>query len=137
MGVLDSLLGAIGLGGKQEAVNMRQTASGMRAGDIVVGSGAKAENGKTVSVHYAGWIWENNKPGRMFDSSYKRGQPFEFALGQGKVIKGWDEGVLYMKVGGKRALLIPSYLGYGARGNGRIIPPGATLFFEIELINVR
>jgi peptidylprolyl isomerase len=137
MGVLDSLLGAIGLGGKQEAVNMRQTASGMRVGDIVVGSGAKAENAKMVSVHYAGWIWENNKPGRMFDSSYKRGQPFEFALGQGKVIKGWDEGVLYMKVGGKRALLIPSYLAYGARGNGRIIPPNATLFFEIELVSVR
>ncbi|MCW0235883.1 MAG: FKBP-type peptidyl-prolyl cis-trans isomerase [Ferrovibrio sp.] len=137
MGVLDSLLGAIGLGGKQEAVNLRQTPSGMRVGEILAGTGTKAEPGKTVSVHYAGWIWENNKPGRMFDSSYKRGQPFEFALGQGKVIKGWDEGVAYMKVGGKRALLIPSYLAYGARGNGRIIPPNATLFFEIELVNVR
>lgn len=137
MSVLNSLLGAIGLGGKQEAVNMRQTASGMRLGDIVVGTGDKAEPGKTVSVHYAGWLWENGKPGRMFDSSYKRGAPFDFLLGQGKVIKGWDEGVTYMKVGGKRALLIPAYLGYGARGNGRIIPPNATLFFEIELLAVR
>ncbi len=109
----------------------------MRVGDIVQGSGDKAEPGKMVSVHYSGWIWENNKPGRNFDSSYKRGQPFEFQLGQGKVIKGWDEGVAYMKVGGKRALLIPPYLAYGARGNGRIIPPNATLFFEIELVGVR
>lgn len=137
MGVLSSLLGAIGIGGKQEAINLRQTPSGMRAGDVVVGNGDKAEPGKTVIVHYAGWLWENNKPTRMFDSSYKRGQPFEFLLGQGKVIKGWDEGVAYMKVGGKRALLIPPYLAYGARGNGRIIPPNATLFFEIELVGVK
>nr|WP_300295102.1 FKBP-type peptidyl-prolyl cis-trans isomerase [Ferrovibrio sp.] len=137
MGVLSSILGAIGIGGKQEAINLRQTPSGMRAGDIVAGTGDKAEPGKMVTVHYAGWLWENNKPTRMFDSSYKRGQPFEFLLGQGKVIKGWDEGVAYMKVGGKRALLIPPYLAYGARGNGRIIPPNATLFFEIELVGVR
>src|SRR3546814_1044831 len=89
------------------------------------------------SDFYAGWLWENDKPGRNFDSSYKRGQPFEFQLGHGKVIKGWDEGVAYMKVGGKRALLIPPYLAYGARGNGRIIPPNATLFFELELVGVR
>jgi FKBP-type peptidyl-prolyl cis-trans isomerase len=137
MGVLSSLLGAIGIGGKPEPINLRQTPSGMRAGDIVVGTGDKAEPGKMVKVHYAGWIWENDKPTRNFDSSYKRGQPFEFQLGAGKVIKGWDEGVAYMKVGGKRALLIPPYLAYGARGNGRIIPPNATLFFEIELVGVR
>ncbi|WP_341703148.1 FKBP-type peptidyl-prolyl cis-trans isomerase [Ferrovibrio sp.] len=137
MGVLSSLLGAVGIGGKQEAINLRQTPSGMRSGDIVLGTGEKAEPGKMVTVHYAGWIWENNKPTRNFDSSYKRGQPFEFQLGQGKVIKGWDEGVAYMKVGGKRALLIPPYLAYGAKGNGRIIPPNATLFFEIELVGVR
>src|SRR3546814_7688221 len=105
MGVISSLLGAIGIGGKPEAINLHQTPSGMRSGDIVIGTGDKAEPGKMVSVHYAGWLWENDKHGRNFDSSYKRGQPFEFQLGHGKVIKGWDEGVAYIKVGGTRALL--------------------------------
>ena len=138
MGVLDSLLGAIGLGGKQEALNLRQTPSGMRVGDIALGSGTKAEPGKTVSVHYAGWLWENNKPTRMFDSSYKRGQPFEFALGQGRVIKGWDEGVVGMKVGGQRTLIIPPQLAYGAQGTGGgAIPPNATLIFDVELLELK
>jgi FKBP-type peptidyl-prolyl cis-trans isomerase len=97
-----------------------------------MGTGATAEAGQTVSVHYSGWL-DNGTP---FDSSLERGQPFSFPLGAGRVIKGWDEGVQGMQVGGKRKLIIPSHLGYGARGAGNVIPPHATLIFEVELLAV-
>lgn len=108
------------------------TASGLQYIDLKMGTGATAQAGHTVSVHYSGWL-ENGTP---FDSSLERGQPFSFPLGAGRVIKGWDEGVQGMQVGGKRKLIIPSHLGYGARGAGNAIPPHATLIFEVELLAV-
>jgi FKBP-type peptidyl-prolyl cis-trans isomerase len=108
------------------------TSSGLQYIDLKVGTGATAQAGHTVSVHYTGWL-EN---GKKFDSSVDRGQPFSFPLGAGRVIKGWDEGVKGMKVGGKRKLIIPSNLGYGARGAGGVIPPNTTLIFEVELLGV-
>lgn len=108
------------------------TSSGLQYIDLTVGTGATASGGQTVTVHYSGWL-EN---GKKFDSSVDRGQPFSFPLGTGRVIKGWDEGVQGMKVGGKRKLIIPSSLGYGARGAGGAIPPHATLIFEVELLGV-
>jgi len=101
--------------------------------DLVMGTGAEAVKGKVVSVHYTGWLTDGNK----FDSSKDRGQPFQFPLGRGQVIRGWDEGVQGMKVGGKRKLTIPPELGYGAQGAGGVIPPNATLVFEVELLGVR
>lgn len=100
--------------------------------EIEVGSGAEAQSGQTVSVHYTGWLTDGTK----FDSSVDRGTPFEFPLGVGMVIKGWDQGVAGMKVGGKRKLTIPPDLGYGASGAGGVIPPNATLVFEVELLDV-
>jgi FKBP-type peptidyl-prolyl cis-trans isomerase len=101
--------------------------------DLSVGSGDEATSGQQVDVHYTGWL-EN---GTKFDSSLDRGKPFSFRLGGGQVIQGWDQGVAGMKVGGKRKLTIPSHLGYGARGAGGVIPPNATLIFEVELLGVR
>jgi FKBP-type peptidyl-prolyl cis-trans isomerase FkpA len=113
------------------------TASGLKIQDLVVGTGATAETGKMVSVNYTGWLIEKSKADH-FDSSYDHGQPFPFQLGAGKVIKGWDEGLVGMKVGGKRMLTIPPDLGYGAQGTpGGPIPPNATLVFEVELMDVR
>jgi FKBP-type peptidyl-prolyl cis-trans isomerase FkpA len=106
---------------------------GLRYTDDQVGTGAEAQAGKTVFVHYTGWLLDGTK----FDSSRDRKQPFSFPLGRGQVIKGWDEGVAGMKVGGKRTLVIPPDLGYGARGAGGVIPPNATLKFEVELLEVR
>ena len=100
--------------------------------DMKVGTGTEAVAGKTVSVHYTGWLTD----GKKFDSSVDRGQPFQFPLGQGRVIQGWDKGVAGMKVGGKRKLTIPPALGYGATGAGAVIPPNATLVFEVELLGV-
>jgi FKBP-type peptidyl-prolyl cis-trans isomerase len=108
------------------------TDSGLKIEDIAEGSGATAEAGQTVSVHYTGWL-EN---GSKFDSSKDRNQPFQFRLGGGMVIKGWDEGVQGMKVGGTRKLTIPAELGYGARGAGGVIPPNATLIFEVDLLDI-
>ena len=106
--------------------------SGLEYQDIVVGQGAEAKNGDAVAAHYLGTLQDGTK----FDSSYDRGQPFTFLLGKGTVIKGWDEGLLGMKVGGKRKLIIPPNLGYGNQGAGGVIPPGATLLFDIELVAV-
>lgn len=115
-----------------------KTESGLRYSDEKVGDGAEATAGKLVTVHYTGWLLEaDDKPGAKFDSSKDRGQPFSFVLGGGQVIKGWDEGVQGMKIGGTRNLLIPSTLGYGARGAGGVIPPNADLIFEVELLGVK
>ena len=105
--------------------------------DEKVGDGAAAAAGKKVSVHYTGWLDEAGKKGKKFDSSLDRGQPFEFSLGAGQVIAGWDEGVAGMKIGGKRTLMIPAALGYGARGAGGAIPPNANLIFDVELLGVK
>jgi FKBP-type peptidyl-prolyl cis-trans isomerase len=108
--------------------------------DTVVGSGAEATSGRSVSVHYTGWLHDPaaaDQHGRKFDSSHDRRQPFDFNLGAGQVIRGWDEGVAGMKVGGKRTLVIPPEMGYGARGAGGVIPPNATLVFDVELLGVR
>ncbi len=115
---------------------MITTPSGLQYEDTVPGSGATATAGRQVSVHYTGWLWQDGAKGRKFDSSKDRGQPFRFALGAGQVIGGWDEGVQGMQVGGTRTLLIPPQLGYGARGTGGVIPPNATLLFEVELLAV-
>lgn len=111
----------------------KKTASGVEYWDLKVGTGATATNGKTVTVHYTGWLASN---GKKFDSSVDRGQPFMFELGAGHVIKGWEEGVAGMKVGGKRQLRIPPESGYGSRGAGGVIPPNATLIFDVELLGV-
>jgi FKBP-type peptidyl-prolyl cis-trans isomerase FkpA len=115
---------------------MNTTPSGLQYEDAVVGEGAEATSGNTVSVHYTGWLFESGEAGRKFDSSKDRGDPFEFELGAGMVIRGWDEGVEGMRVGGRRKLVIPPQLGYGARGAGGVIPPNATLLFEVELLAV-
>jgi FKBP-type peptidyl-prolyl cis-trans isomerase FkpA len=115
---------------------MTETPSGLKYEDAVVGSGPSPSPGQTCVMHYTGWLWVNNAKGKKFDSSVDRGQPFEFPIGKGRVIKGWDEGVATMKVGGKRTLLIPPGLGYGDRGAAGVIPPGATLLFEVELLRV-
>lgn len=115
---------------------MNTTPSGLQYEDTVVGSGDLAQAGQRVSVHYTGWLYQNGEQGSQFDSSKDRGQPFVFPLGAGHVIKGWDEGVQGMAVGGTRRLVIPPELGYGARGAGGVIPPNATLLFEVELLAV-
>lgn len=123
----------------QEAPMTKTTLpSGLIYEIITAGTSEKtAEKGHMVKVHYTGWLEENGKPGKKFDSSVDRGTPFEFPLGKGYVIKGWDEGVAGMKVGEKRRLIIPEKLGYGARGAGRDIPPFATLIFDVELIDAK
>ncbi|HXM75625.1 MAG TPA: FKBP-type peptidyl-prolyl cis-trans isomerase [Thermoanaerobaculia bacterium] len=123
---------------KKGDTKMTKTPSGLQYQDTVVGTGANPRTGQTCVMHYTGWLWENSAKGKKFDSSVDRGKPFEFPLGQGRVIKGWDEGVAGMKVGGKRTLLIPPELGYGARGTGGgLIPPNATLLFDVELLGVK
>jgi peptidylprolyl isomerase len=112
-------------------------ADGLTITDTQVGTGAEATPGSMAVVHYTGWVWVNNAKGLKFDSSYDRGQPFTFPLGAGRVIAGWDEGVVGMKVGGKRTLLVPPELGYGEAGAGGKIPPNATLLFEVELVDVK
>ncbi len=112
------------------------TASGLQYTETEMGTGATAAAGQEVSVHYTGWLFNDSVQGAKFDSSKDRMQPFEFSLGAGMVIKGWDEGVAGMQVGGKRTLIIPPELGYGARGAGGVIPPNATLKFDVELLAV-
>jgi FKBP-type peptidyl-prolyl cis-trans isomerase FkpA len=115
---------------------MQTTASGLQYEDTTPGTGAEAKAGHDVTVHYTGWLYEAGQAGRKFDSSKDRNDPFQFSLGAGMVIRGWDEGVQGMKVGGTRRLVIPPQLGYGARGAGGVIPPNATLLFEVELLGV-
>ena len=115
---------------------MNTTPSGLQYEDTVVGSGATASSGQRVTVHYTGWLWQDGQAGAKFDSSKDRGQPFVFNLGAGMVIRGWDEGVAGMQIGGTRRLLIPAALGYGARGAGGVIPPNATLLFEVDLLGL-
>jgi peptidylprolyl isomerase len=122
---------------KQEKEKMwTKTDSGLQYRDVKEGTGEKADKGQTAVVHYTGWLWVDDAKGKKFDSSKDRNQPFDFPVGAGQVIKGWDEGVVGMKVSGKRELIIPPDLGYGARGAGGVIPPNATLFFEVELKEV-
>ena len=113
------------------------TASGLKITDTKVGTGASPKTGQTCVMHYTGWLYVDGAKGKKFDSSVDRGEPFEFKIGQGQVIKGWDEGVASMKVGGQRTLIIPPELGYGARGAGGVIPPNATLIFDVELLEVK
>jgi FKBP-type peptidyl-prolyl cis-trans isomerase len=113
------------------------TASGLQIIDTTVGTGASPKPGQICVMHYTGWLYEDGKKGKKFDSSVDRNEPFEFPIGQHRVIAGWDEGVASMKVGGKRTLIIPPALGYGARGAGGVIPPNATLMFDVELLAVK
>jgi peptidylprolyl isomerase len=113
------------------------TASGLQIIDTKAGTGASPKPGQTCVMHYTGWLYENGQKGKKFDSSVDRNEPFEFPIGQKRVIAGWDEGVASMKVGGKRTLIIPPALGYGARGAGGVIPPNATLMFDVELLGVK
>ena len=122
-------------GGKKTPIT---TPSGLQYVDTSVGKGQLPTNGQKCVVHYTGWLWEGNRKGKQFDTSKDGGGPFEFKIGVGGVIKGWDEGVLTMRVGGKRILIIPSSLGYGSKGtNDGVIPPDATLYFEIALLKVK
>ena len=116
---------------------MTTTASGLQIIDTLVGTGATPETGQTCVMHYTGWLYKDGAKGTKFDSSLDRGDPFEFSIGKRQVIGGWDEGVATMKVGGKRTLIIPPALGYGARGAGGAIPPNATLIFDVELLAVK
>ena len=113
------------------------TPTGLQIIDTTVGTGASPKTGQTCVMHYTGWLSDGGKKGKKFDSSVDRGQPFEFPIGMKRVIGGWDEGVATMKVGGKRTLIIPPELGYGARGAGGAIPPNATLIFDVELLGLK
>jgi len=127
---------AAGCGGSTETSNVAE----LIRQDVRTGSGAEAQSGRVVTVHYTGWLYDASQPdnkGAKFDSSRDRNEPFSFNLGGGEVIQGWDEGVAGMRVGGQRTLTIPPNMGYGARGAGGVIPPNATLLFDVELLEVR
>lgn len=119
------------------AQHVTMTADGLGIIDTKVGTGPTPKAGQTVVVDYTGWLYNNGKRGKKFDSSVDRGQPFDFPLGKGQVIPGWDEGVASMKVGGERTLIIPPSLGYGSNGAGGVIPPNATLLFDVKLLGVK
>jgi len=121
----------------ESAAQVETTPSGLKIIDTKVGTGASPRPGQICVMHYTGWLYENGAKSTKFDSSVDRGKPFEFPIGMRRVIGGWDEGVATMKVGGKRTLIIPPELGYGARGAGGVIPPNATLIFEVELLGVK
>ena len=120
-----------------ESQPVMTTSSGLQIIEIKPGTGASPKTGQTCVMHYTGWLYEKGSKGKKFDSSVDRGQPFEFKIGLHQVIAGWDEGVATMKVGGKRTLIIPPQLGYGARGAGNVIPPNATLIFDVELLGLK
>lgn len=129
---------ALGLSATVPAMSQETvTASGLRITEVKAGTGETARAGQTAVVHYTGWLYTNGEKGRKFDSSRDRSEPFGFPLGGGRVIKGWDEGVAGMKVGGQRTLVLPPALGYGANGAGGVIPPNATLIFDVELLELR
>jgi peptidylprolyl isomerase len=122
----------------QAAGKTMATTSGLQITDAKIGAGASPKPGQICVMHYTGWLYQDGAKGKKFDSSLDRGKPFEFTIGKGQVIGGWDEGVATMKVGGKRTLIIPPQLGYGARGaGGGVIPPNATLVFDVELLDVK
>jgi peptidylprolyl isomerase len=121
----------------QSAAKPVTTSSGLQYIDSKAGTGASPRANQTAVVHYTGWLYVDGKKGKKFDSSVDRNEPFEFPVGAGQVIKGWDEGVASMKVGGKRTLIVPPQLGYGARGAAGVIPPNATLMFDVELLGVK
>jgi FKBP-type peptidyl-prolyl cis-trans isomerase len=134
------LIGAVGCSESTTSTPSVSDQAELVISEVAMGSGAEAVEGNNVSVHYTGWLYDKSaadNKGKKFDSSRDRGQPFEFPLGAGRVIKGWDQGVTGMKVGGQRTLIIPPGLGYGSRGAGGVIPPNATLIFDVELLNVR
>ena len=141
--VFIAALGAIAAGSLTPAIaqttakKTMTTASGLQIIDTVEGTGATPKTGQTCVMHYTGWLYTNGMKGKKFDSSVDRNEPFEFPIGRGRVIKGWDEGVASMKVGGKRTLIIPPALGYGASGAGGVIPPNAVLMFDVELLGVK
>ena len=135
--IISLLVVLILISGSVSIAEIVTNASGLRYEVHKVGDGVVATPGKTVEVHYTGWLNEGGKKGTKFDSSVDRGRPFSFPLGMGRVIRGWDEGVAGMKVGGKRTLYIPSKLGYGVRGAGRVIPPNADLIFDVEVLSVK
>ena len=140
MKYLLSLLAAFGMitsTPDADAATQVKTPSGLSYEDTAVGKGVEAVSGKAVTVNYTGWLNEGGKKGKKFDSSLDRNQPFDFKLGAGMVIAGWDEGVAGMKIGGKRTLMIPAKLGYGSRGAGGVIPPNADLIFDVELLEVK
>ncbi|MBX7136473.1 MAG: FKBP-type peptidyl-prolyl cis-trans isomerase [Oligoflexia bacterium] len=131
------LIGALTIGSVAMASDkIVSLPSGLKYEDTKLGSGAEAVSGKQIEVHYTGWLDDHGKKGTKFDSSVDHGQTFKFPLGQGMVIKGWDQGFAGMKVGGKRTLMIPPDLGYGASGAGAAIPPNASLIFDVELLGV-
>jgi peptidylprolyl isomerase len=135
--LLAATTGVLALSESADAQKVVTTSSGLQYIDVKPGTGASPRTGQTCVMHYTGWLYENGKKGQKFDSSVDRGQPFEFKIGMGQVIRGWDEGVATMKVGGKRTLIIPPALGYGARGAGSVIPPNATLLFDVELLAIK
>lgn len=135
--VLAGSLASVAVSPAAAAGEETTTASGLKIIDTTVGTGATPKAGQTCVMHYTGWLYEDGKKTTKFDSSVDRGQPFSFNIGTGQVIGGWDEGVATMKVGGKRTLIIPPDLGYGASGAGGVIPPNATLIFDVELLEVQ
>jgi peptidylprolyl isomerase len=131
------LSGVLALSESADAQQAVTTPSGLKYIDVKAGTGPSPKTGQTCVMHYTGWLYEGDKKGAKFDSSVDRGQPFEFKIGMHQVIAGWDEGVATMNVGGKRTLIIPPELGYGARGAGNVIPPNATLMFDVELLAIK
>ena len=136
-GNITSTDGSEGMGEAIGGADLETTASGLQYIEHSVGEGEMPQSGQTVVVHYTGWLYENGDKGAKFDSSVDRGQPFEFVIGQGQVIAGWDEGLATMRPGGSRTLILPPELGYGANGAGGVIPGGATLLFDVELLEIR